>query len=78
MGSVEFLPDVKTAADLDGHAEDLTRMLSASARAAHRRYCATAWKSGDWAEPADDTRPPRSPTCSPPTASCPWPTGNGC
>ena len=57
MGSVEFLPDVETEANLDGHAEDLTRMLSASARAAHRRYCTTAWKSGDWAEPADDTAP---------------------
>ena len=55
VGSVEFLPDVETEADLDGHADDLTRMLSASARAAHRRYCTTAWKSGDWTEPADDT-----------------------
>ena len=55
MGSVEFLPDVETEANLDAHAGDLTRMLSASARAAHRRYCATAWKSGDWTEPADDT-----------------------
>lgn len=57
MGAVEFLPDVETEANLDGHAEDLTRMLSASARAAHRRYCTTAWKSGDWTEPADDTTP---------------------
>jgi len=55
MGSVEFLPDVETEADGDGHAADLTRMLSASARDAHRRYCATAWKSGDWNEPDDDT-----------------------
>ena len=38
MGSVEFLPDA-TEADLDGRAADLTRMLSASARAAHQRYC---------------------------------------
>ena len=56
MGSVEFLPDA-TEADLDGRAADLTRMLSASARAAHQRYCETAWKKGDWAEPADDTTP---------------------
>ena len=34
----------ETEADLDGQAADLTRMLSASARAAHRRYCDTAWK----------------------------------
>jgi len=53
---VEFLPDA-TEADLDGRAADLTRMLSASARAAHQRYCETAWKKGDWAEPADDTTP---------------------
>ena len=57
MGSVEFLPDVETEANLDGHVDELTRMLSASARAAHRRYCATAWKAGDWAEPAEDTTP---------------------
>ena len=56
MGSVEFLPDA-TEADPDGQAADLTRMLSASARAAHQRYCETAWKTGDWAEPADDTTP---------------------
>ena len=57
MGSVEFLPDVENEANLDDRAEELTRMLSASARAAHRRYCSTAWKSGDWAEPAEDTTP---------------------
>jgi len=57
MGSVEFLPDVETDANVDDRAEDLTRMLSASARAAHRRECSTAWKTGDWAEPADDTTP---------------------
>jgi uncharacterized protein len=32
-------------------------MLTAAARAAHRRYCATAWKAGDWSEPADDQEP---------------------
>ena len=57
IGSVEFLPDAEVEGDLDGHADNLTRMLSASARAAHRRYCATAWKSGDWAEPAEDITP---------------------
>jgi hypothetical protein len=32
----------------------MTRMLSVSARAAHRRYCSTAWKTGDWTEPDAD------------------------
>lgn len=53
MGSVEFLPDEDLAPD---H-RDLTRMLTASARDAHRRYCATAWQSGDWSEPAADLEP---------------------
>jgi uncharacterized protein len=52
MGSVEFLPDVD-APDIDG----MTPMLTAAARAAHRRYCATAWKTGDWSEPAADLEP---------------------
>lgn len=54
MGSVEFLPDAPTDAEQGADAADMTRMLSASARAAHRRYCATAWKTGDWSEPEDD------------------------
>lgn len=54
MGSVEFLPDVETAAERGVDAGDLTKMLVASARAAHRRYCATAWKNGDWSEPEAD------------------------
>jgi uncharacterized protein len=57
MGSVEFLGDAETDADRCDQAADLTRMLVASARAAHRRYCSTAWKSGDWTEPAEDTTP---------------------
>lgn len=56
MGSVEFLPDVETDADRGTDATDMTTMLSASARAAHRRYCTTAWKTGDWSEPEDDTK----------------------
>jgi Lon protease-like protein len=47
MGSVEYLPDEP---DLHTGA-DLTAMLTASARDAHRRYCDTAWKNGDWSEP---------------------------
>jgi uncharacterized protein len=50
MGAVEFLPDVPNPDD----AGDLTAMLVASARTAHRAYCATAWKNGDWSEPAAD------------------------
>jgi uncharacterized protein len=57
MGSVEFLPDVRTGAELGADAADMTRMLSASARDAHRRYCATAWKHGDWSEPEADVEP---------------------
>lgn len=56
LGSVEYLPDGDDpGAGPDG--PSLTRMLSAAARAAHRRYCATAWKHGDWSEPDDDIEP---------------------
>lgn len=54
MGSVEFLPDVETDAERGPDAAGMTTMLSASARAAHRSYCSTAWKHGDWSEPEDD------------------------
>jgi len=53
MGSVEFRPDVETVDGAD--TDDRARMLVASARAAHRRYCSTAWKTGDWNEPPPDT-----------------------
>jgi uncharacterized protein len=53
LGTVEYLPDVETPAD----AGDMTRMLISSARAAHRRYCSTAWKTGDWSEPEADVEP---------------------
>jgi Lon protease-like protein len=53
IGTVEYLPDV--AGPDDG--ADLTRMLISSARDAHRRYCATAWKTEDWSEPADNIEP---------------------
>jgi uncharacterized protein len=55
MGSVEFQPDLETVDGAD--AADRARMLVASARAAHRRYCSTAWKTGDWNEPPPDTAP---------------------
>ena len=56
MGSVEYLPDAEADAD-PGEPADRTRMLTAAARAAHRRYCTTAWKTGDWAEPEPDVEP---------------------
>ncbi|MBW0102974.1 LON peptidase substrate-binding domain-containing protein [Pseudonocardia sp. KRD291] len=52
-GSVEFLPDVSE----NEPDERLIAMLDAAAREAHRRYCGTAWRSDDWAEPKDDTPP---------------------
>jgi Lon protease-like protein len=51
-GSVEFLPD----GEFEG-GEDLTSMLTAAARDAHRRYCGTAWKNDDWSEPDADIPP---------------------
>jgi len=53
LGTVEYLPDIETPSD----AGDMTRMLISSARAAHRRYCSTAWKTGDWSEPEADVEP---------------------
>jgi uncharacterized protein len=48
---VEYLPDLpeEPTDDLAG--------LAGAARAAHRRYCATAWKNGDWSEPDQDVGP---------------------
>lgn len=57
MGSVEYLPDEPDATA----GADLTAMLSASARAAHRRYCDTAWKNGDWSEPDPAVTPEHLP-----------------
>ena len=52
---VEYLPDAPVEP-----ADDLA-VLAGAARAAHRRYCATAWKSGDWSEPGDDVGPAELP-----------------
>jgi uncharacterized protein len=51
VGVVEYLPDEPCAGG------DEARFLAAAARAAHRRYCSTAWKSGDWSEPDADVEP---------------------
>jgi uncharacterized protein len=58
MASVEPLPDdpARDAAH-DAAVGELTRILSTAARAAHRRYCAAAWKAGDWSEPEPDVEP---------------------
>ncbi len=58
MGSIEPLPD--DPAD-DPAIGELTRILSTAARAAHRRYCAAAWKAGEWSEPEPDVEPGRLP-----------------
>ncbi len=56
MGSIEYLPD--SAVDSGGtDSAGLTKMLTTAARAAHRRYCDTAWKTGDWSEPEPDVAP---------------------
>ena len=47
-GEVEYIPDQAATTP-----DDLP-VLAAAARAAHRRYCTTAWKSGEWSEPADE------------------------
>jgi Lon protease-like protein len=51
VGSVEPLPD--DPAD-DAAVGELTRILSSAARAAHRRYCAAAWKAADCLLPISD------------------------
>ena len=45
VGEVEFVPDQSAATPAD------LPVLATAARAAHRRYCDTAWRSGDWSEP---------------------------
>lgn len=58
MASVEPLPD--EPAD-DAAIGELIRILSTAARAAHRRYCAAAWKAGEWSEPEPDVEPGKLP-----------------
>lgn len=49
-GRVEWVPD----AEPEPVPDDVLATLAAAAREAHRRYCATAWKQGDWREPDAD------------------------
>jgi hypothetical protein len=55
MGEVEDVPDQPATTP-----DDLP-VLAAAARAAHRRYCTTAWKSGEWSEPAAEVAPAQLP-----------------
>jgi Lon protease-like protein len=50
---VEWLPDSVPEPRLAA----LEPALSASVRAAHRRYCQAAWQREDWTEPPEDTPP---------------------
>jgi Lon protease-like protein len=48
IGTVEWLPDADQAPGPS------VESLSETARAAHRRYCETAWQDDDWSEPDAD------------------------
>ncbi|GEL19477.1 LON peptidase substrate-binding domain-containing protein [Pseudonocardia asaccharolytica] len=52
MGTVEYLPDDPAAAS-----DASISALAAAARAAYRRYCATARRNDDWSEPGPDVSP---------------------
>ena len=53
MGTVSWLPD-----RVDEHAPaERLEVLAAAARAAHQRYCETAWRAEEWREPATDVTP---------------------
>jgi hypothetical protein len=53
LATVEWLPDSAPADQLAA----LMPALVTSARAAHRRYCRSAWQREDWSEPPSDTDP---------------------
>jgi Lon protease-like protein len=55
VGEIEYVPD------LPAGTPDELPVLAGAARAAHRRYCDTAWKSGEWSEPGDDVEPAELP-----------------
>jgi len=52
VGTVEWLPDVPDCAT----PQDRVLVLTVAARAAHQRYCQTAWRAEEWREPAADVR----------------------
>jgi Lon protease-like protein len=53
VGTVEFVPD----ASMPAEERDQLPLLARAARAAHRYYCASAWRSDDWHEPEPDADP---------------------
>jgi Lon protease-like protein len=53
VGTVEWQPDER----LPSAAEEAVARLSASARAAHRRYCESAWDRETWESPEPGTDP---------------------
>ncbi|HEX5115032.1 MAG TPA: LON peptidase substrate-binding domain-containing protein [Pseudonocardiaceae bacterium] len=53
LGTVEWLPDSAPADQLAA----LMPALVTSARAAHQRYCRSAWQREDWSEPPADADP---------------------
>lgn len=53
LGVVEWLPDTAPADRLAA----LMPALANSTRAAHRRYCKSAWQRDDWSEPPQDADP---------------------
>jgi uncharacterized protein len=54
MGTVEWVPDTPATIPGQRSATDTVESLVAAARAAYRRYCESAWRSGDWTEPGED------------------------
>ena len=52
IGTVEFVPDEDPSEE-----RALLPALAAAARAAHRYYCTTAWRTEDWHEPGSDVEP---------------------
>jgi len=53
VGSVSWLPDTEDDETSVHH----LAFLAGTARAAHRRYCSTAWQGEEWDEPAKDIPP---------------------
>lgn len=51
LGVVEWVPDTAPGDRLMA----IMPALAAAARAAHRRYCRSAWQRDDWTEPPEDT-----------------------
>lgn len=53
MGTVNWVPDVAA----EQVPTDRLHSLASAARAAHQRYCKTAWRAEEWREPAKDVAP---------------------